>query len=140
MREGLDLEDIDYKFDKDNDGMYNEMMNKQSNFEKYYLGIKGIPKKPCNCVHYKEVKLNDNYVLKFYHRFDDRPHFENKHVIKNKNKKINKEDKYIIISEDKAEEYIEFYSQGIKECINYRGKDENGKKTYIRRIMNERVY
>lgn len=65
-----DLEDLDYKFDKDNDGMFKEMMDKQELYRKYYLGIKGITKnKHIHLTHYKQVELSNNFVLKYYYKY-----------------------------------------------------------------------
>lgn len=135
-----DLEDLDYKFDRDNDGMYKEIMDKQDYDNKYYLGIKGIKKnKNIHLTHYKQVELSNNFVLKYYIKYQDNPQYEGQFVIKDKTKSRGEEDRYTIVSEKQAMDYIELFHQGVwQEWVNYKGYDDkSGKKGYIRKLMKE---
>lgn len=143
MRENKDLEDLDYNFDKDNDGMYKEVMDKQDYYNKFYLGIKGIKKnKHIHLTHYKQVELSNNYVLKYYIKYQDNPQYEGQFVIKDRTKFKGEEDRYTIVSEKQAMDYIELFHQGVwQEWINYKGYDDNlGKKAYIRKLMKEEKF
>ena len=140
MVENENLEDLDYKFDKDNDGMYKEIMDKQELYRKYYLGIKGIKKnKHIHLTHYKQVELSNNFILKYYIKYQDNPQYEGKFVIKDKIKSRGDEDRYTIVSEKEAMDYIELFHQGVwQEWVNYKGYDDKlGKKGYIRKLMKE---
>lgn len=135
-----DLEDLDYKFDKDNDGMFKEMMDKQELYRKYYLGIKGIRKdKHIHLTHCKEIELSKDFVLKYYYKYQDNPQYEGQFVIKDKTKKRGEEDRYTIVAEKQALDYIELFHQGTyKEWVNYKGVNQiSGEKGYVRILLQE---
>ena len=138
-----DLEEFDYKFDRDNDGMFKEVLDKQELYSKYYLGIKGAYKnKHIHLVHCKQIELSNDFVLKYYYKFQDNPQYEGKFVIKNKTKVKGEEERYTIISEKEALDYIEMFSQNeYEEWINFKGYDNNlGKKGYVRLLIKKEKF
>lgn len=139
------MEDLPYKFNRDNDGMFYEVYNKPYETTRFieHKDIKGntlyLPSHKCFAVQYKKIIISENLEMRYYYRFDTNPKVEHQWCYyKRTTKKVKpkKEDKqYIMLQHHDAVTKLEdLRGFPFEVVLKFKGKKQHNYK-YIKSIL-----